>query len=61
MILTTQANASMKPVHERIPLTLEENEINDWIYQDNRTEEILQKVPCKLKSRAEYKQLGLFE
>lgn len=61
VILTTQANASMEPVHERMPLILEEEEINAWIYQDNRTEEFLHKVPCQLECRAEYRQLGLFK
>lgn len=61
VILTTQANASMEPVHERMPLILEEDEINDWIYQDSKTEEFLHKMPCQLECRAEYRQLGLFE
>ena len=61
VILTTQANASMEAVHERMPLILEEDEINDWIYQDEKTEEFLHKVPCQLECRAEYRQMGLFE
>ena len=61
VILTTQANASMEPVHERMPLILEEDEITDWIYQDDKTEELLHKVPCQLACSAEYKQMGLFE
>lgn len=61
VILTTQANASMKSVHERMPLILEEDEITEWIYQDDKTEELLHKVPCQLECRTEYKQMGLFE
>ena len=61
VILTTQANASMESVHERMPLILEEDEINDWIYQDDKTEKFLHKVPCQLECRAEYRQLGVFE
>lgn len=61
VVLTTQANASMEPVHERMPLILEEDEITEWIYQDDKTEELLHKVPCQLECRTEYRQLGLFE
>lgn len=61
VILTTQANASMESVHERMPLILEEDEINAWIYQDDKTEELLHKVPCQLECRTEYRQMGLFE
>ena len=31
VILTTQANESMSPVHDRIHLLLEENEVFSWI------------------------------
>ena len=61
VVLTTQANTSMEAVHERMPLILEEDEINAWIYQDNRTKEFLYKVPCQLEFRAEYRQMELFE
>ena len=37
-ILTTQANASMKPIHDRMPLTLEENEIIPWIFDRQKAE-----------------------
>lgn len=34
IIITTQANASVKQVHDRMPLILEKNELEDWIYDD---------------------------
>ncbi len=59
-ILTTQANASMKPVHDRMPLVLEESELIPWIFDRRKAGELLQKVPCLLERKAEYEQLRLF-
>ena len=41
VILTTQANASVAPVHERMPLLLERQELEDWIMEDAAVEFIL--------------------
>lgn len=60
VILTTRANASMRPVHERMPLILEQNEIVPWILNDERAKEILHKTPCLLERTSEYEQLSLF-
>ena len=59
-ILTTAANASMQPVHDRMPLILEESEIEPWLYQENWTESLLRKVPGALSREAEFEQLSLF-
>ena len=34
IILTGPANASVEKVHDRMPLLLEKNEIEEWIYED---------------------------
>lgn len=34
VILTTAANASVSPVHDRMPLILEKEELESWIYDD---------------------------
>lgn len=60
VILTTEANASMEPVHNRMPLILEPEEIADWIYEKEKTEQLLHKVPCLLERRTEFEQLSLF-
>lgn len=60
VILTTAANKSMEPVHDRMPLILEQNEIEPWIFDDREVERILLKTPCLLERRAEYEQLSLF-
>ena len=59
-ILTTAANASMEPVHDRMPLILEQEEIEEWLLDDTKTEDILHKVPCLLERQCEYEQMRLF-
>lgn len=60
VILTTKANASMKPVHDRMPLVLEPDEIVPWILNDERAEDMLHKTPCMLERKSDYEQLSLF-
>ena len=60
VILTTAANASMEPVHDRMPLILEYQEIMDWMFDDTKIEGILYKTPCLLERKTEYEQLSLF-
>lgn len=60
VILTTKANASMEPVHDRMPLILEPEEINSWIYEKEKAQQLLQKVPGVLERRTEFEQLTLF-
>ena len=60
VILTTQANASMSPVHDRMPLILEPEEILPWIFNDKRAEKKKKKTPCLLERKNDYEQLGLF-
>ena len=59
-ILTTAANDSMRLVHDRMPLILEESEIEPWLYREDWTESLLRKVPGALSREAEYEQLSLF-
>ncbi len=60
VILTTGANASVKPVHGRMPLILEQGEVAPWILNDRQAEGILHKVPCLLGRKSDYEQLCLF-
>lgn len=60
VILTTAANASMEPVHDRMPLILEQQEVAEWIFGDTKMEGILHKIPCLLERKTEYEQLSLF-
>ncbi len=60
VILTTQANASMEPVHDRMPLVLEPGEAVEWLLEDGAAGELLRKSPPLLERRTEYEQMSLF-
>lgn len=60
IILTTEANQSVSPVHNRMPLILEPEELESWVLDDNATKFILHKTPVMLKFRTDYEQMSLF-
>ena len=60
VILTTEANDSMRPVHDRMPLVLERDEIYKWLNEDQLVEAFLQKTPALLERRVEFEQINLF-
>lgn len=60
VILTTDANSSVAPVHNRMPLILEPEELGDWVLDDQATESLLHKTSVLLEQRAEYEQMRLF-
>ena len=46
VILTTEANESILPVHNRMPLIIGRDQIGDWIYDSRQTRTLLrQKIP----------------
>lgn len=57
--LSELLNEKLKPIHDRMPLVLEENEIIPWIFDRQKAREYLRKVPCLLDRKAEYEQLSL--
>lgn len=52
VILTTDANESIKDVHTRMPLVIPKEEISSWILDYSTTNDFLQKVPPKLVKEA---------
>ena len=60
VILTTQANASMAPVHSRMPLVLEREQVREWILDSAKTKELLGQEPPQLDRDCEYEQQTLF-
>ena len=60
VILTTRANASMSPVHSRMPLVLEREQVRDWILDSAKTKELLGQEPPQLERDCEYEQQTLF-
>lgn len=60
VILTTEANDTMRKIHDRMPLLLEEDQLEDWVYHDGCTDDILGQSCAALKRRADYEQMTLF-
>jgi len=60
VILTTQANASVRGVHDRMPLILERDQLKEWVLNDRAAKRILGQRPVLLKKLAEYEQQTLF-
>ena len=61
IILTTEANESVSPIHHRMPLILEKNELESWVYEDAFVEFALHKTMPQLVRRQEYEQQHLFQ
>lgn len=60
VILTTAANSSMKLVHDCMPLTLRRDQIEPWLTDAEKTDEILSQTPEELSVYREFEQLSLF-
>lgn len=60
VVITTQANESVRKVHDRMPLILEKSELEDWVFDDRFLEFALHKVPIQLNKLQEYEQQTLF-
>ena len=58
VILTTAANESMKKVHDRMPLILEQRQIEQW-FDDEQMKNLHHQVPVELKRKTEYEQQSL--
>ena len=60
-LLTASPGESMKPVHDRQPLVLREDEIRDWILDSGRAAELLEKPPAEFSLYREYEQLSFLD
>ena len=52
VILTTEANESMKEIHTRMPLVIPKKEIDTWILDNSATNDILHRVPPMMVKEA---------
>ena len=50
----------MAPVHSRMPLILDKDQVRDWILDSDRTRELLGQVSPELLKSCEYEQQTLF-
>ena len=58
--LTTQANGSMRPIHDRMPLILAPDQVRDWLLDSHRTAQLLRRMPPPLERSTEHEQLSFF-
>lgn len=59
VIITTKANESMEPVHDRMPLVLTREQVKCWLYDREEISSILKQCPPLLKSHTQAQQLRL--
>lgn len=59
VILTTKANTSMTPVHDRMPLLLEKAELQPFMGEEMQAEKFLKKVPEALERQTDYQQQSM--
>lgn len=59
VIITTEANASVLMVHDRMPLILEESDVDKWIFDDEYMRYLLRRTPVLLQREQEYEQQSL--
>ncbi len=60
IILTTAANASVGPVHERMPLILKERDIRPWIEEESKVRHFLAQSSPMLERVQDFRQISLF-
>lgn len=59
IILTTAANSSMQPVHDRMPVVLQQDMLSPWLFDDSAARDILKAVPPRLQKESEAEQMRL--
>ena len=60
VILTTAANASMMPVHDRMPVMIDKGNVRDYLKDSAAAMEMLSEPMPELDRRSDYEQLSLF-
>ena len=61
VILTREANESMQPVHDRMPLMIPWEAVRDWIADISAAKELLSAPLPQLSACTEYEQMSLFD
>ena len=58
-ILTTAANASVSAVHDRMPVVIEQKDIYDWLFNDEKAHNLINRDMPMFVSKRDYEQLSL--
>ena len=59
-VITTSANDSVESVHVRMPLIIENSQLNQWLNNGNAFEKVLNQKPIELDRKTDYEQIRLF-
>ena len=60
-IITTSANESMAPFHDRMPLIIKKDEVKEWLRDSSSTKDFLAQPMPKLTAVKENQQISLFD
>ena len=60
VVLTTAANASMVPVHDRMPLMMDAKDVEPWLFSRKDAERLLRREMPLLRAERENEQMRLF-
>ena len=59
VILTTEANDVMRPIHDRMPVLLGPKDVHPWIFDESRLEEFLTRKQRSLLCEQDEGQIGM--
>ena len=59
-VVTTEANGSMRPVHDRMPLMIPQESARRWLFDNSGFHDLLKAEMPMLKARREQEQLRMF-
>ena len=60
VILTTEANSSMSPVHDRMPVIIDGNNVREYLRESNAALDMIREKMPELERKCDYEQLSLF-
>lgn len=59
VVITREANEVVRPVHDRMPLLFQADEVREWLTRDDMVEELLRRDYSRLFRQRDYEQMKL--
>ena len=60
VILTREADETVRPIHDRMPVLLQAKDLEEWIMEPASTMQLMQNSRIALERQTDYEQLSLF-
>jgi putative SOS response-associated peptidase YedK len=60
VILTTEANSSMSPVHDRMPVIIDRKNVREYLRDSSAAFDLIREKMPELERKCDYEQLSLF-